>query len=266
LSKFKEKEFNNQEMTDKTVETTPQETPEDKGMPTPAFSAASEGATSDGKAVDVEARLESFRREILEEAERRSQSVKDKRIGKLEESIANLSKAKELLSAHGGDVQKAAREKLLIEAAEAIGVPEPQKPSPRPIPGRDEMVQEYDAEITDYLMGRGFKPEDIREATAGMATKTFKTVKEAFTAAAAMADTWRENRVKQNAPANAGGMVVPKGGAVSRDLTEQYIKDFSAAYGNPAQARAVREKYKNLGVDVGSIGWGARGVREKQGD
>ncbi len=240
-------------MTEKTEEIGTQETPESKGMPTPAFSAASEGKTSDGTTVDVEARLESFRREILEEAERRSQSVKDKRFSKLEESIANLSKAKELLAAHGGDVQKAAREKLLVEAAEAIGFPEPQKPSPQSVSGRDQRAAEYDAEITDYLKERGFKAEEISEATAGMATKTFKTVKEAVIAAAAMADTWRENRAKQGAPASAGGMALPTGGAASRDMKASYIKEMTAARGNREQGMAVMAKYRKLGFDPGSV-------------
>jgi hypothetical protein len=257
-------------MTEKPMENAP-DAPEKGGLPTPSFSADSSGqSTSGGNAVDVEVLVKRLddQDKRLKEFERREQSVKDKRLGEHEKRIMELEQMGGLLKQHGGDVQKAVRDMRLLEAEERLLAtnPEPQKPSPQVLPGREQLVEEYDAKITNYLTKRGFAKEDIREATAGMATKTFKDVEEAMIEAAAMADTWRENKVKQDAPVSAGGMAMPKGGAVNRDLTEQYIKEFAAAYGNPAQARAVRDKYKNLGVDVGSIGWGAKGVRNAQGE
>jgi hypothetical protein len=244
-------------MTEQPMESAPV-TPEKGVLPTPSFSAESSGQpTSSGSAVDVEALVKRLDEQDkrLKEFERREQSVKDKRLGEHEKRIMELEQMGGLLKQHGGDVQKAVRDMRLLEAEERILAtnPEPQKPSQQTLPGREQMLAEYDAEITDYLKGRGFKAEEISEATAGMATKTFKTVREAVVAAAAMADTWRENKAKQGAPASAGGMVLPSGGAVAHDLKAEYIQKMRANRGRRDVLQELRVEYANKGVDVHNI-------------
>ncbi len=248
-------------MTDQPKESAPV-TPEKGVLPTPSFSAESSGQpTSSGSAVDVEALVKRLDEQDkrLKEFERREQSVKDKRLGEHEKRIMELEQMGGLLKQHGGDVQKAVRDMRLLEAEERILAtnPEPQKPSQQTLPGREQMLAEYDAEITDYLSERGFKAEEIREATAGMAGMKFDAnpagLRKAIAKAAAMADTWRENKAKQGAPASAGGMVLPSGGAVAHDLKAEYIQKMRANRGRRDVLQELRVEYANKGVDVHNI-------------
>jgi hypothetical protein len=103
-------------MSDQPTETTP-EVAEPQALPAPVISQPSEPAPS--AAPDLSEQLTRLKTDLLTElktyVDRSSQSVKDRRIVGLERKIEELSAAKIVLAAHGGDVAKAAREAAIDE-------------------------------------------------------------------------------------------------------------------------------------------------------
>ena len=237
------------------------ETPEKGGLPTPSFSEASEGQpSSESKSVDVSAlvrRQEELERK-LQEFERREQSIKDKRLGEHDKRLQELERMGGLLKEHGGDVNKAVRDMRILEAEERLlaSNPEPELPS-RKLPGKEQMEEEYERRVTDYLKKRGITdPADIREATKDMAGKVYQNVEDALVDVAAMADAFKENRGRQQAPASQGAASTPKGsppvGKSQEELEEELAKLQSGDLRDPdnrkrrAEIRAELQKYVPL--------------------
>jgi hypothetical protein len=247
------------EMTDKPVESAP-ETPENEGVPTPDFSAASEGQqTSQGKSVDVDGlvkRLDEYDKRF-QEIERREQSIKDKRLGEHDKRLKDLERLGGLLKEHGGDVHKAAREVRLMEAEEKVlSMDAEPKPSAPRLPGKEQMEQEYGDELADYLKERNIQldPVEMREATRDMGGRKFSSVSKAVAAAAGMVDAYLESKNKRGAPANVGAMAIPKSGKGNPDLEKQYKSELLAARGQGgAVGREIRRKYRDMDVDVDHV-------------
>lgn len=93
------------------------ESAEPQALPAPVVSPPSQ--TQPSAAPDLSEQLTRLKTDLLTElktyVDRSSQSVKDRRIVGLERKIEELSAAKIVLDAHGGDVNKAAREAAIDE-------------------------------------------------------------------------------------------------------------------------------------------------------
>lgn len=103
-------------MSDQPTELAP-ESVEPMVLPTPEVSPPSEPTPS--AALDVGQLVSQLKESILPElkqyVDRSTQSVKDRRIAGLEQRVSDLTSAKAALEAHGGDINKAARELAIDE-------------------------------------------------------------------------------------------------------------------------------------------------------
>lgn len=234
-------------MTEKAQENAPEL--EESGAPAPAISQVLEvsplpvqvGLTEAALQELLNARFAALQESLLEQVERTAQSVKDRRIGKLEKTVEEITALRSQLEAAGGDwsaLEKAARDGDLSKRLEALEA----RTSVTPAPSGDEAwKQEWQAESAKVLgaaakLGVTLSDEEYSAALFG---KKFASKGEAYAAlqGAIFSKMKGESVAGLAAVASEGGEDIrPAPGAKN---LRQKVADAKAKGAKPAELQAL---------------------------
>jgi hypothetical protein len=237
-------------MTDQVQDQTTEPT-EAAGQPTPQFSDVSQGGDSKAKAgPSLEKQVADLSKKLAEQDAqiRGLQSGKDKSNDRRDREIESLKK--HLSPDARAEIDKAveARERTRDDIRAVV---EEMQPSSAPVRGRT-VKQEYLDRAAKILSD--LSPEEQQTVLSQVAKQEFTSIDDAIIAVGNEKVNVKVNGIQKAQPASLAGAIPPTGGTVpQKDLKTEYIKEIKAARGNHALGMAVMKKYRDLGVDIGSV-------------
>jgi hypothetical protein len=216
-------------------------------LPTPSFSDQVTSSTSTG-ADEIVSKLLPQLEQIIE---RKVQSVKDKRISEIEKALGGRSKILAELEEAGVPITKEVRAEMRIRELEERLTQPPTQPAQAVDAGpstQKAAVTDAIAELSKY--GLSSNDPGFIELLRGKYQN-----RDAFDKAVLGHIV---QKIAPPKPANPADVVQApaRGGATEKSadaLKQDYIKEMQTMRGNRAGIKAVQEKYRNMGIDPGSI-------------
>jgi hypothetical protein len=216
-------------------------------LPTPSFSDQATSSTSTGADEIVSKLLPQLEQMI----ERKVQSTKDKRISEIEKALGGRSKILAELEEAGVPITKEVRAEMRIRELEERLTQPPTQPAQAVDAGpstQKAAVTDAIAELSKY--GLSSNDPGFIELLRGKYQN-----RDAFDKAVLGHIV---QKIAPPKPANPADVVQApaRGGATEKSadaLKQDYIKEMQTMRGNRAGIKAVQEKYRNMGIDPGSI-------------
>ena len=181
----------------------------------------------------------------LQSRQDKSQNEVQKFMGEIKKRIADGMSLDEAEKAVNADMETAKKDDLLYRIARKAGVLD--EPS-QPTAGNSDVVTVDTAKVFE---AKGLDLKDPRVTLE--LSKKYNTDMEAELAAYKLRDALASapNPTSAQAASLTGNNSKKDLGA----LKEDYIKEFTAARGNRALGKQIQDKYRDMGLDPGSVGF-----------
>lgn len=254
-------------MSDKATESGQEQT-EIESVPAPKTSQASGDSSISSGGVDEQAILSRLESRIEQEVEKRVQSLKDKRIGKLEKQVEGygdlLGQLKgvlpdDVLNEHAERIQQAEDRKIIRQLWEQQN--QPQQASESVLQGNAEWAKTQKA-LQGVFERKGLLEADESFENSRAYIEFYKANKGEWNNMSeverlARAYDYADVKAGSQKGVSAGVVAQPPGGGAQRadgdELINNYIKEMMDNRGNKTAIVSVQKKYRDLGVPIEQV-------------